>query len=185
MTTGDAYIETTLAIEAECPETWLARRLAAGKPAETWVPVPGWYYEQIGLPVPAVPHQVSDQGRIRKPPGKSCPSALMAGRRNCRPRSSTSAPTSAQAARRSRSSPTTSCWLATAPRTVRAGKPATSARATRTGRGTGTPRASPGATRGRTRSTSRQRFGLLQPSRPVPRRRKRAPRNPPPDVRVP
>lgn len=54
---------------AECPETWLARRLAAGLPAESWKPVPGWYYESIGLPVLAVPHQVSDQGRIRNPAG--------------------------------------------------------------------------------------------------------------------
>lgn len=52
------------------PETWLAARLAAGRPAETWKPVPAWYYEQIGLPVPAVPHQVSDQGRIRNPKGQ-------------------------------------------------------------------------------------------------------------------
>lgn len=51
------------------PEVWLAARLAAGKPAESWVPVPGWYYEQIGLPVPPVPHQVSDQGRIRNAAG--------------------------------------------------------------------------------------------------------------------
>lgn len=57
------------AVEAECPETWLVRRLAAGRPAEVWAPVPGWYYEQIGLPVPAVPHQVSDQGRIRNAAG--------------------------------------------------------------------------------------------------------------------
>ena len=61
--------ETHLATEAECPETWLARRLAAGRPAEIWKPVPPWYYEQIGLPVPAVPHQVSDQGRIRNAAG--------------------------------------------------------------------------------------------------------------------
>ena len=81
MTTGDAYIETTLAIEAECPEVWLARRLAAGKPAETWVPVPGWYYEQIGLPVPAVPHQVSDQGRIRNAAGQ-----VLSQRPNGRPK---------------------------------------------------------------------------------------------------
>ena len=47
------------------PETWLAARLTAGKPAESWAPVPGWYYEQIGLPVPAEPHHGSDQGRIR------------------------------------------------------------------------------------------------------------------------
>jgi hypothetical protein len=57
------------ALDAECPQVWLARRLAAGKPAEVWVPVPGWYYEQIGLPVPAIPHQVSDQGRIRNAKG--------------------------------------------------------------------------------------------------------------------
>lgn len=30
---------TRAAVEAECPETWLARRLAAGKPAETWKPM--------------------------------------------------------------------------------------------------------------------------------------------------
>ena len=47
------------------PETWLRDRLAAGKPAETWADVPDWYYQQIGLPVPARPHQASDQGRIR------------------------------------------------------------------------------------------------------------------------
>ena len=66
---------------AECPETWLARRLAAGRPAEVWAPLPGWYYEQIGLPVPAVPHQVSDQGRIRNPKG-----AILAQRPNGRPK---------------------------------------------------------------------------------------------------
>jgi len=33
--------------------------------------VPGWYYEQIGLPTPATPHQVSDQGRIRNAKGVS------------------------------------------------------------------------------------------------------------------
>jgi hypothetical protein len=60
----------TVDLKAECPETWLARRLFEGKPAETWIPVPRWYYEQIGLPVPAVPHQVSDQGRIRKHGGE-------------------------------------------------------------------------------------------------------------------
>lgn len=47
------------------PDTWLRDRLAAGKPAETWADVPDWYYEQIGLPVPARPHQVSDQGLVR------------------------------------------------------------------------------------------------------------------------
>jgi hypothetical protein len=61
---------TVTQAEAECPQTWLARRLAAGRPAEVWAPVPGWYYEQIGLPVPAVPHQVSDQGRIRNAKGE-------------------------------------------------------------------------------------------------------------------
>ena len=40
------------------PETWLAARLAAGRPAETWKPVPGW------------PHEVSDQGRIRTAKGR-------------------------------------------------------------------------------------------------------------------
>ena len=63
------------------PETWLRDRLAAGKPAESWADVPGWYYEQIGLPVPAVPHQVSDQGRIRNPQGKD-----LADRPNNRPK---------------------------------------------------------------------------------------------------
>lgn len=57
-------------IAAANPEAWLAARLAAGRPAETWKPVPAWYYEQNGLPVPAVPHQVSDQGRIRNPKGE-------------------------------------------------------------------------------------------------------------------
>ena len=51
------------------PETWLAARVAAGRPAESWADVPPWYYEQIGLPVPLVPHQVSDQGRIRNAAG--------------------------------------------------------------------------------------------------------------------
>jgi hypothetical protein len=59
----------TVRIAAECPEAWLARRAAAGRPAESWVPVPAWYYQHIGLPVPAVPHQVSDQGRIRNAAG--------------------------------------------------------------------------------------------------------------------
>ena len=63
------------------PETWLAARLAAGKPAETWADVPSWYYEQIGLPVPAVPHQVSDQGRIRNAKGE-----ILADRPNGRPK---------------------------------------------------------------------------------------------------
>jgi len=63
------------------PETWLAARLAAGKPAETWKPVPAWYYEQIGLPVPAVPHQASDQGGHRSPNGID-----LATRPNGRPR---------------------------------------------------------------------------------------------------
>jgi hypothetical protein len=40
------------------PETWLAARIAAGRPAETWKPVPGW------------PHEVSDQGRIRTAKGR-------------------------------------------------------------------------------------------------------------------
>jgi hypothetical protein len=57
------------AVEAECPETWLRRRIAAALPAETWVPVPGWFYEQIGLPVPAVPHEGSNQGNIRNATG--------------------------------------------------------------------------------------------------------------------
>lgn len=69
MTAAEAFAEATLAVEVECPETWLRRRLEAGKPAETWKDVPARYYEQIGLPVPAVPHQVSDQGRIRNPKG--------------------------------------------------------------------------------------------------------------------
>ncbi len=51
------------------PETWLAARLAAGIPAETWKPVPGWFYEENGFPVPPVPHQASDQGKIRNPKG--------------------------------------------------------------------------------------------------------------------
>ena len=63
------------------PETWLAARLAAGKPAETWAGVPDWYYEQIGLPVPAAPHQVSDQGRIRNANGRD-----LSDRPNGRPR---------------------------------------------------------------------------------------------------
>ena len=63
------------------PETWLRDRLAAGKPAETWGGVPDWYYEQVGLPVPAAPHQVSDQGRIRNAKGSD-----LADRPNGRPR---------------------------------------------------------------------------------------------------
>ncbi len=63
------------------PEAWLWVRLAAGIPAETWKPVPGWYYEQIGLPVPAVPHQASDQGRIRNAKGD-----ILAIRPNGRPK---------------------------------------------------------------------------------------------------
>ena len=55
----------------ECPRVWLERRLAAGRPAEAWGPVPAWYYEQIGLPVPARPHTASDQGRIRNAKGES------------------------------------------------------------------------------------------------------------------
>ena len=47
------------------PMTWLAARLAAGLPAETWEPVPAWYYTQVGLIPPAEPHWCSDQGRIR------------------------------------------------------------------------------------------------------------------------
>ena len=57
------------ASETECPETWLARRLAAGKPAESWAAVPAWYYRQIGLPAPVMPHEVSDQGKIRNAAG--------------------------------------------------------------------------------------------------------------------
>ena len=75
------HSETTPVLEAECPDVWLARRLAAGKPAETWVPAPGWYYEQIGLPTPAKPHQVSDQGRIRNAKGD-----ILADRPNGRPK---------------------------------------------------------------------------------------------------
>jgi hypothetical protein len=67
--TDGTHAETVPVLEAERPQVWLARRLAAGRPAETWVPVPGWYYEQIGLPVPAISHQVSDQGRIRNAAG--------------------------------------------------------------------------------------------------------------------
>ena len=68
-------------LKAECPETWLARRLLEGRPAESWKPVPAWYYEHIGLPVPAVPHQVSDQGRIRNAGGPE-----LARRPNGRPK---------------------------------------------------------------------------------------------------
>jgi hypothetical protein len=57
------------ATATECHEVWLARRLAAGLPAEVWKPVPAWYYESIGLPVPLVPHEVSDQGKIRNAAG--------------------------------------------------------------------------------------------------------------------
>jgi len=63
------------------PETWLAARLAAGKPPETWKPVPAWYYQENGLPVPPVPHQISDQGRMRNAKG-----ADLADRPNGRPR---------------------------------------------------------------------------------------------------
>jgi hypothetical protein len=77
----DTTSEALLAAETECPETWLARRLAAGKPAEVWAPVPAWYYEQLGLPVPAIPHQVSDQGRIRNAKG-----AILSDRPNGRPK---------------------------------------------------------------------------------------------------
>jgi hypothetical protein len=80
-TAGDMYREATLATEAECPEVWLARRLAAGKPAESWGPVPGWYYRELGIPVPAVPHQWSDQGRFRNAKGE-----LLAQRPNGRPK---------------------------------------------------------------------------------------------------
>lgn len=66
---ADVNSEATWAADAERPEAWLARRLATGKPAESWTSVPGWYYEQVGLPVPAEPHQVSDQGRIRTAAG--------------------------------------------------------------------------------------------------------------------
>lgn len=52
------------------PEIWLAARIAAGQPAETWKPVPGWYYEQVGLPVPAMPHQISDQSCLRTAKGR-------------------------------------------------------------------------------------------------------------------
>ena len=61
--------ETATEAPAECPQAWLTPRRAPGEPAESWAPVPGWYYEQIGLPVPSVPHQVSDQGRIRNAAG--------------------------------------------------------------------------------------------------------------------
>lgn len=63
------------------PDAWLAGRLAAGRPAEAWRPVPAWYYEQNGLPVPAVPHQVSDQGRIRNATGR-----ILSDRPNGRPK---------------------------------------------------------------------------------------------------
>ena len=76
---GDTY--AGIALDTECPDVWLARRLAAGKAAESWVPVPGWYYEQLGLPVPASPHQVSDQGRIRNAKG-----AVLSDRPNGRPK---------------------------------------------------------------------------------------------------
>jgi hypothetical protein len=79
--TDGTYAETVPVLEAECPQVWLARRLAAGRPAEVWVPVPGWYYEQLGLPVPASPHQVSDQGRIRNAKG-----AVLSDRPNGRPK---------------------------------------------------------------------------------------------------
>ena len=63
------------------PETWLAARLAAGIPAETWADVPAWYYELNGLPVPVAPHRVSDQGRICNAKG-----VVLADRPNGRPR---------------------------------------------------------------------------------------------------
>ena len=62
------------------PETWLRDRLARGEPAETWADVPDWYYQQIGLPVPARPHQGSDQGRVRNAGGH-----VLAQRPNGRP----------------------------------------------------------------------------------------------------
>jgi hypothetical protein len=68
------------ALDRPCPETWLAARRAAGKPDEAWADVPGWYYQQIGLPAPAKPHQVSDQGRIRNAGGH-----VLAQRPNGRP----------------------------------------------------------------------------------------------------
>ena len=42
------------------PDAWLAARLAAGRPAETWKPVPDW----------EVTHEVSDQGRVRTAKGR-------------------------------------------------------------------------------------------------------------------
>ena len=60
---------TTAVTRAENPEAWLAARLAAGKPAETWKPLPAWFYEENGFPVPPVPHTVSDQGQPRNPKG--------------------------------------------------------------------------------------------------------------------
>lgn len=73
--------DTVTEAGAECPQAWLARRISAGKPAETWKPVPAWYYQQIGLPVPAVPHRASDQGQIRNPKGD-----VLAQRPNGRPK---------------------------------------------------------------------------------------------------
>lgn len=72
---------TTTGTVAGNPEAWLAARLAAGKLAEAWKPVPAWYYEEIGLPVPAVPHQASDQGQYRNPKGED-----LSTRPNGRPR---------------------------------------------------------------------------------------------------
>jgi len=51
------------------PEAWLAARLAAGKPAEQWEPIPGW------------PHEVSDQGRVRTAKGR-----ILTQRPNGRPK---------------------------------------------------------------------------------------------------
>ncbi len=42
------------------PETWLAARLAAGRPAESWKRFPGW----------EASHEISDQGRVRTVKGR-------------------------------------------------------------------------------------------------------------------
>ena len=114
------------------PETWLRDRLAAGKPAETWADVPDWYYEQIGLPVPVSPHQVSDQGRIRNAAGH-----VLSQRPNGRPRE---LPPEEQyrlanlcTGGEKVTVPVHHVVLAGfhSARTVRAGKPATSAKVTR------------------------------------------------------